>query len=155
MMLRWKDVNWVGLSGSLILLAGFFLSWVRLDETRGPIAGWELGGHAAELGPAYYAVFLLPVLAVANVMLAVKKPRVASVVSVVVGATVLGWAVLEVARVLYARTFAGLWLSLLGAAVLLLGSLLTWRRTRRLQRESTSQGRIAADVSVSVEDEQR
>lgn len=151
-MTRWRDVHWVGLAGASILLAGFFLPWVRLDETKAPVAGWELGGHAAELGPAYYAVFLLPVLAFAVALLAVKRPRVAGGLGLTTGGVVLGWALFEVARVLYTRTFAGLWLSLLGAAVLFLGSLLTWRRGRRLRRQAAAAApSVATDSEAAVE----
>ena len=48
-----------------------------------------------------------------------------------VGAILIAWAVFEVARFLYAQTFLGLWLSVAGAAVLLLAGLLTWRRHRK------------------------
>ena len=75
--------------------------------------------------------------------LSIKKPRWATGVGLTVGITILGWAIFEVVRLLYTRTFAGLWVSLLGAGLLFVGGLLTWRRGRK-------QKKAAAEATVTL-----
>ena len=131
----WSRVNWPMLVGSLLLLVGFFLRWVHVDIAEGesaPLAGFEIGGElGTETAAAYYALFALPALALVLIFLAVRAPAAATYVGTSVGAILIAWAVFEVARFLYAQTFLGLWLSVAGAAVLLLAGLLTWRRHRK------------------------
>ncbi len=122
--------NIFALVGSVLLLVGFFLNWVELDPEEGPIGGLGMATLAATQGGFYYAAYALPVLAIALAALSFKKPRLSSALSIAVGGLLILWGVVEVARFLYQQTFAGLWLSVLGAAVMLLGGLWSWKRTK-------------------------
>lgn len=133
--MKLKEINWLALAAGLMLLVGFFLPWIRLETVPEAIAGWQLARFTPKIGSAYYAAYLVPVLGVLLSVLAVKKPRWASGLGIATGATVLGWGVFEVVRFLYTKTFAGLWLSLAGAALMFIGGLITWKRGRAAKKE--------------------
>ncbi len=134
--MKWKEINWAALVGAVMLLVGFFLSWVRVEDIDSPLGGWELGLHVAKFGEAYYAAYAVPVLAVLLGVLAVKKPRWSTFLGLLMGFTALGWGMFEVVRLLYARTFAGLWVSVGGAALLFVAGLLSVRKARAAKKKS-------------------
>lgn len=144
--MKLKEINWLAMTAGLMLLVGFFLPWIRLESVPQAIAGWQLGMYTPKLGSAYYAAYLVPVLGAVLTVLAVKKPRWASGVGVTTGAAILGWGVFEVVRFLYTRTFAGLWLSLAGAALMFIGGLITWKRGRSAKKESKAFAAAAEEV---------
>lgn len=141
-----KEINWVAMGAGLMLLVGFFLPWIRIESVPEAIAGWQLGIYSPKLGAAYYAAYLVPVLGALMAVLSVKKPRWASGVGIAAGATILGWGVFEVARFLYTRTFAGLWLSLAGAALMFIGGLITWKRGRAAKAEAKALAGAAKEI---------
>ena len=134
--MKLKEINWLAMAAGLMILVGFFLPWVRIESVPEAIAGWQLGIYTPKLGDAYYAAYAVPVLGALLAVLAVKKPSWASVLGVASGAAVLGWGVFEAVRFLYTKTFAGLWLSLAGAALMFVGGLITWKRGRSAKKEA-------------------
>lgn len=69
--------------------------------------GWQVLAFAKDRGAFYYLLYLLPLGALAAGLLAWVDRRTAGTLAMLVGGAFLGWGALEVLRVLYATTFAG------------------------------------------------
>jgi hypothetical protein len=115
------------LVGALLVLVGFFFGWfgLKMSGRAFSISGWEVARIAKERGAVYYLIYLLPVGALLAGLMALSDRAKAGRIATVVGGSFLAWSIFEVARVLYHTTFLGLWLTLAGALVLLLGGLTT------------------------------
>jgi hypothetical protein len=111
--------------GAVLVLAGFFFGWFGVDAEgfRLSVSGWEIAKVVREYGLWYLLLYLLPVGALAAAVVAVyNRPRGAMIAAGTGGAFLL-WAVIEVAKLLWRTTFIGLWLTVAGAIVLLVGGL--------------------------------
>lgn len=127
-----KDGSWTIFLGAALAIAGFFFGWFGLSYSGRSfsISGWELTKLAKDHGLLYYLVYLLPVGAAAAGLLAINDRKRAAKVATGVGGVFLLWAFVEVARLLYATTFLGLWLTLAGTIMLFAGGLAAWVKSR-------------------------
>ncbi|MEQ9324517.1 MAG: hypothetical protein RIF41_35460 [Polyangiaceae bacterium] len=125
-----KDGSWTIFLGAALAIAGFFFGWFGLSYSGRSfsISGWELTKLAKDHGVLYYLVYLLPVGAAAAGLFAISDRKRAAKVATGVGGVFLLWAFVEVARVLYATTFLGLWLTLAGTIMLFVGGLAAWAK---------------------------
>jgi hypothetical protein len=122
-----KKQNYAVLVGGLLVLVGFFMGWLGLRGDGGSfsISGWEMFKIAKSNGAIYYLLYLLPLGALVAGIAALAAPAVAARIGIAVGAIFLLWGSFEVLRVLYYTTFGGLWLTVGGLLVLLIGGLAT------------------------------
>ncbi len=143
-MNRVKRMNLVVLAGSILVIGGFFSSWIGFE--LGQFSGFRLALEASRFGPQYSAAFLLPIMALVSALLSLKYKRISAGVATFTGAAAISWGVFEAARFLYNITFAGLWLTLVGCMVLFAGGLVTgqWTRTKEVV-EAELEAEIAAD----------
>lgn len=120
---------WV-LIGAVLVVAGFCLGWFGLRGFGAGffVNGWQVIAFAKDRGAAYYLLYLLPLGALSAGLLAWVDRRVAGTLAMLVGAAFLAWGGFEVLRLLYHTTFAGLWLTALGAAVLFVAGVETRSR---------------------------
>jgi len=120
---------WV-LIGSILVVVGFCLGWFGLRGFGGGffIDGWQVVAFAKERGAHYYLLYLLPIGALGAAALACVNRRAAGTLAALVGGGFLLWGGVEIVRVLYHTTFAGLWLTVLGALVLLVAGVETRAR---------------------------
>lgn len=132
-----------------LLLIGFVVPWVRIhrgDEGFVVLAGFEIAG----LGGAYALVYLLPLLAIGMGATAVKKPSIASMLGSLTGAILVGWGLFEVGRFLYAQTFWGLWLSIGGALLAVVGGAFTWRHAHTAVAQAKAAAKAAREAAAEV-----
>jgi hypothetical protein len=134
-----KKVNLIAIVGAVLVAVGFFFSWfaVGTGEEGEIISGFSVGSVAGDMGPAYYIVYLLPLLAVGVVALTFKKPRFGAVLAMITGGAFLLWGLYEVARFLFEVTFVGLWMTVIGCILLLLGGIVGFRFKAEAASEAT------------------
>ncbi|MCK6533175.1 MAG: hypothetical protein L6Q84_09395 [Polyangiaceae bacterium] len=110
---------WV-LIGAVLVVAGFCLGWFGLRGFGGGlfVNGWQVIAFAKDRALAYALLYLLPVGALLAGFVAWVDRRAAGTLAMLVGGAFLGWGAVEVLRLLYHTTFAGLWITALGALVL-------------------------------------
>jgi hypothetical protein len=146
--MRWKQINWPVLVAALVLLVGFFVPWIRIPDgdSEQIVSGASMGVVADELGGAYYVVYLLPLFAIAMGVAAVKKPSWASMISIVVGVSLLVWGLFELARFLFLQTRWGLWVTAVGAMLAAFGGALTWRRAHLLVAQAKAAAKAAKET---------
>ena len=113
--------------GAVLVVVGFFLGWVGVD--LGPatfsVSGWQIAKLARTYGAHYYVIYLLPIGAALAGLVALADKRAAAKLGLVVGGAFLLWSAVEVSRFLWRTTFIGLWLTVLGALVLLVAGFAT------------------------------
>lgn len=144
----WRAINWPVLVASLVLLVGFFVPWIRLPDgdSEQLVSGASMGVVAAQYGGGYYVVYLLPLLAIAMGVAAVKKPNWASILAIFVGISLLVWGLFEIARFLFLQTSWGLWVTVAGAMLAAFGGALTWRRAHLLVAQAKAAAKAAKEV---------
>ncbi len=121
---------WV-LIGAVLVVVGFCLGWFGLRGFGAGffVNGWQVLSFAKERGSAlYYLLYLLPVGALLAGLVAWVDRRAAGTLAMLVGGAFLLWGGLEVLRVLYHTTFAGLWVTALGALTLFVAGVETRSR---------------------------
>lgn len=96
--------------------AGFFVN------------GWQVLSFAKERGALYYLLYLLPIGALLAGLVAWVDRRAAGTLAMLVGAAFLAWGGFELLCLLYQTTFAGLWLTGLGALILFVAGVETRSR---------------------------
>jgi hypothetical protein len=120
---------WV-LLGALAALAGFCLGWFGLRGFGAGffVNGWQVLSFAKERGALYWLLYLLPLGALGAALLAFVDRRLAGTLAMLVGGGFLCWGGFELLRLLYHTTFAGLWVTALGAAVMFVAGVETRSR---------------------------
>lgn len=121
---------WVLIGASLVLV-GFCLGWFGLRGFGGGlfVNGWQVLNLAKQRGALYCLLYLLPLGTLAAALAALVNRRLAGTVAMLVGGGFLCWGALELLRLLFRTTFAGLWITVLGALVLLVAGVETRERT--------------------------
>lgn len=116
-----KRANLGVLLGALLVLLGLCFGWVGLRGFGGGIYvdGWHVLGMIRSRGWPYLAVYVVPLGALGAALAALVDRRLAARLGVLVGGGAIAWGAIELVRLLYRTTFVGLWLSTLGALVLL------------------------------------
>lgn len=121
---------WV-LLGAACALAGFCLGWFGLRGFGGGffVNGWQVLSFAKDRGGAlYWLLYLLPLGTLGAGVLAFVDRRLAGTLAMLVGGGFLAWGSFELLRLLYHTTFAGLWVTALGAVVLFVAGVETRSR---------------------------
>jgi hypothetical protein len=120
---------WV-LLGAALVLVGFCLGWFGLRGFGGGVFvnGWQVLSFAKQRGALYWLLYLLPVGALAAALVALIDRRKAGALAMLVGGAFLCWGGFELLRLLYHTTFAGLWVTLVGALVLFVAGVETRER---------------------------
>jgi hypothetical protein len=118
------------LVGAGMVLLGFFLGWIGLRGFGGGVfvTGWQVLELARTRGAPYFLLYLFPIGAAVAAFAALVDRRLAATLGVVVGGAFVAWGAFELLRVLWHTTFLGLWLTLLGALILLGAGLATRSR---------------------------
>ncbi len=113
------------LAGAALVLVGFCMGWLGLRGLGAGvfIDGWQLISTMKSRGVAFYALYLLPVGAIAALLASFFHRRLAANLGVWVGGGFFVWALFELVYLLWRTTFAGLWLTAFGAMVLVLAGL--------------------------------
>lgn len=117
---------WV-LIGAVLVIVGFCLGWLGLRGFGAGffVNGWQILSFAKERGALYWLLYLLPIGAILAGLVAWVDRRAAGTLAMLVGGAFMAWAGLELLRLLYHTTFAGLWLTALGALVLFIAGVET------------------------------
>lgn len=149
----WKKTNWLMLGAAALLLVGFFVPWVNIQdgEEFELLAGFQIAGF----GGPYTAVYLVPLLALGMGIAALKAPSAASAIGALTGAALVGWGLFEVARFLYVQTFWGLWVSVAGALLAVIGGAFTWRRAHTAVAQAKAAARAAREAASEVAKQSR
>ncbi|MEZ4221773.1 MAG: hypothetical protein R3B13_12650 [Polyangiaceae bacterium] len=126
-----KRMNVGVLVGAALVLVGFCMGWLGLRGFGAGvfIDGWQLIAAMKKRGAPFYALYLLPVGAVAALLASFFNRRLAANLALCVGGGFFTWALFEFVHLLWRTTFAGLWLTAFGALILLLAGLTTRTRT--------------------------
>jgi len=113
--------------GAVLVVVGFFLGWVGVDlgAATFSMSGWQIAKLARLYGVHYYLVYLFPLGAALTAMIALVDKRAGAKLGLVVGGGFLLWSLIELSRFLWRTTFIGLWLTVIGALVLLIGGFAT------------------------------
>ncbi len=120
------------LMGGLLVLFGMCLGWFGLRGFGGGlfITGWQVLAFGRVRGSLYILAYAFPIGAGLAVLTSFIDRRLSALMGMVVGGAFFFWSSIEVLRLLWRTTFLGLWVTVLGALVLLLTGLLTCGRER-------------------------
>jgi hypothetical protein len=118
--------------GGLMVLVGLSLGWFGVRAFGGGLylSGWQLLELARKAGSVYLLLYLFPVGAGLAALVAFVDRRASALIGILVGGSFFVWTAIEIVILLWRTTFGGLWLTSLGALVLLLVGLLTCGKER-------------------------
>lgn len=127
-MEKLKRVNWVMLFGGLVVVVGFFLPWLSFGPEK-IVSGSEVASITSEVGDSYYMLYAIPALGLCIAAASLRSRKLSAGLGILAGTLVLGWALFEIFRFLHTSTFSGLWITIFGAVILLLGGIVSghWR----------------------------
>jgi hypothetical protein len=120
------------LVGGVLVLVGLSLGWFGLRGFGGGlfVTGWQALSLAGRTGTTYLLLYLFPIGAALAALFAFVDRRISALMGIVVGGSFFVWTAIEIVTLLWRTTFGGLWLTSLGALVLLLAGLLTCGKER-------------------------
>ena len=139
----------LGLSG-VMLVAGFFLPWIRLEainpersarlaQTEAPtfVSGLEIavGGNTlittVTAAAPWEVLFLIPLLGAALAAVGFLGNRWSGVIGAALGVLIVGYGLVTVILLFFSTTSYGLWIVLGGAFVAVAAGTLAWVRGRQ------------------------
>jgi hypothetical protein len=110
----------MGVAGCALVF-GFFMPWIDIAGVGG-VTGWELVRDEHISTSTRLILALCPVLGVALAVAAFSRSRLASTISALTGAAVLGYTLFKIGYVFVKITGWGLWLVLVaGVFALIIG----------------------------------
>ena len=144
-----KKINFLVLLSALVVITGFFLPWLSYGEDGDYATGFTL---AKLRGDSYMFAMILPAAAFFAGVLAVRFKRAAAFFAALTGACAIGWGLFEIVRFLHTQTFAGLWVTVLGAIMLFATGLVTgnWRRDSTDTPDNDEKKQLASDTDTSI-----
>jgi len=118
-----QEMNVPIMIGAVLVVLGFFFGW--FGSSRHAATGWDVAGVVKRAGGVYYLIYLLPVGALLAAVVSLVNRKAGATMGIIVGGGFTGWAAFEMVRFLYTVTCGGLWITVSGCLVLLIGGLLT------------------------------
>jgi hypothetical protein len=118
------------LVGGALVLLGLCLGWFGLRGFGGGVfvTGWQAIALAQKASATYLLLYLFPIGAALAALFAFVDRRISALMGIMVGGAFFVWTTIEIVSLLWRTTFGGLWLTSLGALVLLFAGLLTCGR---------------------------